>query len=201
MHGGIRWRIKLTYMLDGNVKAKPTALYWDRKSEQSSVPPTARESKLRKDVNVAEQIGLKMAKTKRLEAQRALKRNSLRKDNPHIHILTHFTHSWVIFLLDFFFFQPVVVKPQLPDCPHSSHQHLLIQLDPLDWDSDAYNFQRWKLYTEPSLLIKKSWHTPPPSLERMPRTLSTSIGTCAPSGTPTGTLTLMAGVWVAVVCE
>ncbi len=38
-----------------------------------------------------------MAKSKWLEAQHALKRNSLRKDNPHIRILTHFTHSRVFF--------------------------------------------------------------------------------------------------------
>lgn len=51
-----------------------------------------------------------MAKSKWLEAQHALKRNSLRKDNPHIRILTHFTHSW--FFL--FFLHTVIVNH---DCP------------------------------------------------------------------------------------
>lgn len=39
-------------------------------------------------MNVAEQIGLKMAKSKWLEAQHALKRNSLGKNNPHMHFNT-----------------------------------------------------------------------------------------------------------------
>ena len=81
---------------------KQNALYSYRKSPQSPVPRTAGESKLWKDVNLAEQIGLKMAKSKWLEAQHALKRNSLRKDNPHIRILTHFTHSCVcVFFFSF----------------------------------------------------------------------------------------------------
>ena len=49
---------------------------------------TNKESKLWKDVNVAEQIGLQMAKSKWLEAQHALMRNSLRKDNPHMYFNT-----------------------------------------------------------------------------------------------------------------
>lgn len=55
----------------------------------SSPPrPTNKESKPWKDVNVAEQIGLKMAKSKRLEAQHALKRNSLGKHNPQVRFNT-----------------------------------------------------------------------------------------------------------------
>lgn len=102
-----------TYLLYLLVKMIPQTKMISAHTETVSCPSDCQGIKAWKDVNLAEQIGLKMAKSKWLEAQHALKRNSLRKDNPHIRILTHFTHSCV-------FLHTVIVKPRLPDCPHES---------------------------------------------------------------------------------
>lgn len=158
-----------------------------------SVPQTAGESKLWKDVNVAEQIGLKMAKSKWLEAQHALKRNSLRKDNPQIRFLTHFTHSLPVLSLQVL--HTGIVKPWLPDCLRTSHRTLLIQPDHSGCSRDAHIFLTWKLHTEISLRRRAPQQQEPRLL-----TLSTSMGTWAAGGKLMGTLTLMAGVWAAVVC-
>lgn len=72
-------------------------------------------------MNVAQQTGLKMAKSKWMEAQHALKRNSLRKDHPHMRFKTLLTSTC---------FTPYHSKPCLLDCPEdswSSCQYRVIQ--------------------------------------------------------------------------
>lgn len=101
-------------------------------------------------------------------------------------------------------FFSVIVKPRLPDCPHTHARVDNFYKYRAAWTATVThatsNSRGGNFYTVITLTNHSRRPLPPYELQPRPLTLSTSIGTWAVGGKLAGTLTLMAGVWATVVC-